>query len=59
MPGRWWELHARGQKLLREGQPLEVVLERLGISADRWREITQACSVRVVAFPVASPAESD
>ena len=59
VPGRWWELHARGQKLLREGQPLEVVLERLGISADRWREITQACSVRVVAFPVTSPAESD
>ena len=59
VPGRWRELHVRGQKLLREGQPLEVVLERLGISADRWREITQACSVRVVAFPVTSPAESD
>ena len=52
VPGRWRELHARGQKLLREGQPLAEMLGRLGISADRWREITQACSVRVVAMAV-------
>ena len=52
VPGRWRELHVRGQKLLREGQPLEVVLERLGITLQRWREIGQACSVRVVAMAV-------
>ena len=52
MPGRWRELHVRGQKLLREGQPLEVVLGRLGITLQRWREIGQACSVRVVAMAV-------
>ena len=52
VPGRWRELHVRGQKLLREGQPLEVVLERLGITLERWREISQACSVRVVAIAV-------
>jgi DNA-directed RNA polymerase specialized sigma subunit len=52
VPGRWRELHVRGQKLLREGQPLEVVLERLGITLERWREIGQACSVRVVAMAV-------
>ena len=52
VPGRWRELHVRGQKLLREGQPLEVVLERLGITLERWREISQACSVRVVAMAV-------
>ena len=52
VPGRWRELHVRGQKLLREGQPLELVLERLGITLQRWREIGQACSVRVVAMAV-------
>jgi len=55
VPGRWRELHARGQKLLREGQPLEVVLGRLGITLQRWQEIVQACSVRVVALPPAGP----
>ncbi len=49
VPGRWRELHARGQKLLREGQTLEVVQQRLGVTADRWTEISQACAVRVVA----------
>lgn len=58
VPGRWRELHARGQKLLREGQPLEVVLERLGITLQRWREIGQACSVRVVAMAVREAEES-
>jgi DNA-directed RNA polymerase specialized sigma subunit len=50
VPGRWRELHARGQKLLREGQPRDGVVQRLGIAADRWTEICQACSVRVVAM---------
>ncbi len=52
VPGRWRELHARGQKLLREGQSLEMMLQRLGITPERWREIVQACSVRVVAMAV-------
>jgi RNA polymerase sigma factor (sigma-70 family) len=52
VPGRWRELHARGQKLLRQGQPLEVMLQRLGITLERWREIGEACSVRVVAMVV-------
>jgi len=52
VPGRWRELHARGQKLLREGQSLELMLQRLGITPERWREIVQACSVRVVAMVV-------
>lgn len=52
VPGRWRELHARGQKLLREGQSLEMMLQRLGLSLERWREIVQACSVRVVAMAV-------
>ena len=52
VPGRWRELHARGQKLLREGQSLELMLQRLGITPERWREIVQACSVRVVAMAV-------
>ena len=52
VPGRWRELHVRGQRLLGEGQPLEVMLGRLGITLERWREIGQACSVRVVAMAV-------
>ncbi|MCP9831022.1 hypothetical protein KBZ14_06230 [Synechococcus sp. HJ21-Hayes] len=52
VPGRWRELHVRGQRLLGEGQPLEVMLGRLGITLERWREIGQACSVRVVAMTV-------
>lgn len=52
VPGRWRELHVRGQRLLGEGQPLEVMLGRLGITLERWRDIGQACSVRVVAMAV-------
>jgi DNA-directed RNA polymerase specialized sigma subunit len=52
VPGRWRELHARGQKLLRQGIPADQLTERLGISLERWVEITEACSVRVVAMPV-------
>ena len=44
VPGRWRELHARGQKLLRQGIPADQLPER-------WVEITEACSVRVVAMP--------
>jgi len=52
VPGRWRELHVRGQKLLGEGQPLEMMLQQLGITLERWREIGEACSVRVVAMVV-------
>ena len=50
VPASWRELHARGQKLLRLGTVASEVPERLGISAERWREIVGACSQRVVAF---------
>jgi DNA-directed RNA polymerase specialized sigma subunit len=52
VPGRWRELHARGQKLLRQGIPANQLPERLGISLERWVEITEACSARVVAMPL-------
>lgn len=52
VPGRWRELHARGQKLLREGATVTRVLKQLEISAERWSEICEACSVRVVAMPI-------
>jgi hypothetical protein len=45
-------LHARGQKLLRLGTAAAEVPERLGVSAERWREIVGACSQRVVAMEV-------
>jgi len=41
VPAPWRELHARGLKLM-----------RLGISAERWREIVEACGQRVVAFEI-------
>jgi DNA-directed RNA polymerase specialized sigma24 family protein len=50
VPASWRELHARGQKLLRLGTAPAEVPERLGVSAERWREIVGACSQRVVAM---------
>lgn len=50
VPGRWRELHARGQKLLREGTAAHEIPQWLGVSADRWAEICEACAVRVVAM---------
>ena len=52
VPASWRELHARGQKLLRLGPTLGEVPGRLGVSAERWREIVEACGQRVVAFEV-------
>jgi DNA-directed RNA polymerase specialized sigma subunit len=50
VPGRWRELHARGQKLLRQGAAPTDVAQQLGLTPRRWAEITTACSVRVVAM---------
>jgi DNA-directed RNA polymerase specialized sigma subunit len=50
VPGRWRELHARGQKLLREGTPADQIPAVLGLSLKRWVEISAACAVRVVAM---------
>ena len=52
VPASWRELHARGQKLMRLGVAAAEVPERLGISAERWRQIVVACSQRVVAMEV-------
>jgi DNA-directed RNA polymerase specialized sigma subunit len=52
VPGRWRELHARGQKLLREGTPADLIPELLGVRIERWVEISMACTVRVVAMGV-------
>jgi len=52
VPASWRELHARGLKLLRLGTAAVEVPERLGVSAERWREIAEACSQRVVAMEV-------
>jgi DNA-directed RNA polymerase specialized sigma24 family protein len=50
VPASWRELHARGQKLVRLGTTAAEVPEGLGVSVERWREIVEACSQRVVAF---------
>lgn len=53
VPSSWRELYARGQKLLRLGAAAANVPGRLGVSAERWREIVGSCSQRVVAMEVA------
>ena len=50
VPGRWRELHARGQKLLRQGISADQIPKQLGLTPERWAEIAAACSVRVVAM---------
>jgi hypothetical protein len=52
VPGRWRELHARGQKLLRQGLAPAQVPQQLGLTPGRWAEIAAACSVRVVAMAI-------
>jgi DNA-directed RNA polymerase sigma subunit (sigma70/sigma32) len=52
VPPTWREIHARGQRLLTSGVGVSEVLERIGISREQWVQIVDACSVRVVAFPV-------
>jgi len=52
VPPTWREIHARGQRLLASGVGVEEMLARLGISSEQWVQIVEACSVRVVAFPV-------
>jgi DNA-directed RNA polymerase specialized sigma subunit len=49
-PPSWRDLYASGQKMLRDGQPPHAVPQRLGISAERWREIQNACSITVIAL---------
>jgi DNA-directed RNA polymerase sigma subunit (sigma70/sigma32) len=52
VPPTWRELHARGQRLLNSGNSEGEILERLRISRELWIQIVDACSIRVVAFPV-------
>jgi hypothetical protein len=52
VPPTWRELHARGQRLLTSGVGVGEMLERVGVSREQWILIVDACSVRVVAFPV-------
>jgi DNA-directed RNA polymerase sigma subunit (sigma70/sigma32) len=52
VPPTWRDLHARGQRLLTSGVGVEEMLERIGMSCAQWIQIVDACSVRVVAFPV-------
>lgn len=52
VPPTWREIHARGQRLLTSGVGVEEMLKRIGMSRTKWIQIVDACSVRVVAFPV-------
>jgi hypothetical protein len=52
VPPTWREIHARGQRLLTLGVGVEEMLDRIGMSRTQWIQIVDACSVRVVAFPI-------
>jgi DNA-directed RNA polymerase sigma subunit (sigma70/sigma32) len=52
VPPTWREIHARGQRLLTSGVGVGEMLERIGISRAQWIQVVDACSVRVVAFPL-------
>jgi RNA polymerase sigma factor (sigma-70 family) len=52
VPPTWRELHVRGQRMLASGDDLFGTLERLGLSRQQWRQINEACGVRVVSFRV-------
>jgi len=52
VPPTWREIHARGQRLLTSGVVVGEMLERLAISREQWIQVVDACSVRVVAFPL-------
>ena len=52
VPPTWRELHSRGQRLLTSGLGVTEMLERLEISREQWIQAVDACSVRVVAFPI-------
>ena len=54
VPPSWWDTFASGQKLLREGCSPAELPERLGVTPERWGEISAACTVRVVALPLES-----
>lgn len=51
VPPTWRDLHASGQKLLRQGLPPSQIPNRLGVTPERWAEIQQACTITVVALP--------
>jgi DNA-directed RNA polymerase specialized sigma24 family protein len=57
VPASWRELYARGQKLLRLGTAAAEVPKRLGVNAERWREIVGACSQRVVGWAGEDPGQ--
>ena len=48
VPPSWRELYARGQKMIQGGARKSELPARLGIKPQRWEDITQACSLRVV-----------
>ena len=49
VPASWRELHARGLKLMRLGVEPADVPGQLGVNAERWRVIVEACGQKVVA----------
>ncbi|MFZ4805495.1 MAG: sigma-70 family RNA polymerase sigma factor, partial [Synechococcus lacustris] len=54
VPPSWRELHARGQKLIRNGANPAAVPQALGITTQHWQQIAEACAVTVVAMPLES-----
>lgn len=54
MPPSWRDLYASGEKQLRQDHPPAELPERLGVTLERWAEISAASPVRVVALQLAT-----
>jgi RNA polymerase sigma factor (sigma-70 family) len=50
VPASWREIYARGRKLMRLGAATHQLPKLLGITQDRWTDISTACRHRVVAL---------
>jgi DNA-directed RNA polymerase specialized sigma subunit len=57
-PPSWRDVYARGKKLIRLGAPPLEVPDKLGISQERWAEIAEACSQKVISYETIGHAEA-
>lgn len=50
VPPSWREIYARVMKACREGNSLDTAISRIGVNPTRWRQISTACSQRIIAL---------
>jgi DNA-directed RNA polymerase specialized sigma subunit len=50
VPPSWRDFYTRGRRLLNSGVPSSLIPNKLGLSTERWEEISAACNQKVVAI---------